>query len=269
MKRINKIIAIIIALTFLAACVSSPFRASIEAPPKPSTKEIQTLESSVKWQVKSKEYQLITRKIYKDASQVIMNKATPKVPWVVIMDVDETVLDNSQYQVDLNMNGLNYSKTSWDNWVKDRKANLVPGAKQFIETVISKGGKLVLITNRDKALDSFTWENLQTLDLPVNENNTCLIGRTKADIDAVNDVNYINDKDLRREQVTNGSASCYSSADKASLTWKNKQAVLMQVGDNIEDINNITQENADIDSILPRWGLDIIILPNPMYGSWN
>ncbi|MFC7001729.1 hypothetical protein ACFQMB_09560 [Pseudobowmanella zhangzhouensis] len=42
----------------------------------------------------------------------------------------------------------------------------------------------------------------------------------------------------------------------------------MQVGDNIEDVEFITQEDADVDALLKRWGGDVIVLPNPMYGSW-
>jgi predicted secreted acid phosphatase len=42
----------------------------------------------------------------------------------------------------------------------------------------------------------------------------------------------------------------------------------MQIGDNNEDVDGITQENSDIDALSKRWNNDIFILLNPMYGSW-
>jgi predicted secreted acid phosphatase len=127
----------------------------------------------------------------------------------------------------------------------------------------------VFVTNRDKTLDADTWANLQLVGLPIDEKNTCLIGRTSADKDALKDVKYDNDKDLRREQVRQGEAKCFTKSGTIPSSWKAPHSIIMQVGDNIEDINNVTQEDADIDSILPRWGKDIVILPNPMYGSWH
>lgn len=43
----------------------------------------------------------------------------------------------------------------------------------------------------------------------------------------------------------------------------------MQVGDNIKDFYQTTQENVDIPAFLERQGKDILILPNAMYGSWD
>jgi len=227
------------------------------------------LSSSVKWQVTSKEYELITSAIYQEASAKIVNKNLPKEPWVAIMDLDETVLNNSQYQVNLDIQGHKYTSATWKDWIKSKNATLVPGARQFIETVLEMGGKLVFVTNREKTLDAYTWSNMQLLGLPVDEKNTCLMGRSAADINSVNNSKYANDKDLRRETISNGSPDCFSNTGSMVSGWQAPHAIIMQVGDNIEDISNTTQEGADVNRILQRWGKDIIILPNPMYGSWN
>jgi predicted secreted acid phosphatase len=42
----------------------------------------------------------------------------------------------------------------------------------------------------------------------------------------------------------------------------------MQIGDNIEDFQGVTQEDAYLPAILPEVGTSLFILPNPMYGSW-
>lgn len=227
------------------------------------------LSSSVKWQVTSKEYELITRAIYQQASTKLMDKSLPTGPWVAVMDLDETVLNNSQYQVNLDTFGQTYSSLTWNDWIKGEKATLVPGAKQFIETVLSQGGNLVFVTNREKALDAYTWSNMLSLGLPINEKNTCLMGRSSADVDAVKKPKYANDKDLRREKIALGTPDCFSTQSLMPSEWKTAHTIVIQVGDNIEDINDTTQEDAIVDSILPRWGEDVVILPNAMYGSWN
>ena len=78
----------------------------------------------------------------------------------------------------------------------------------------------------------------------------------------------VNDKDLRRMQLTQGKIACSNTSTDAASTWAAPHTIIMQVGDNIEDVGGVTQESADIESLMPRVGTDIFILPNPMYGSW-
>lgn len=223
------------------------------------------LSNAVKWQNRSQEYRLITRALYKKAQQRINTMPLPDGPWAVAMDLDETVLDNSAYQVERDKTGTHFTPESWNNWVRQEQAALVPGAAAFIQAVLARGGKLALITNRGKTLDNHTWANLLKLGLPLNSRNTCLVGRSQVDKDALSQADIVNDKDLRRQQITQGSADCY----KAAESWKQPAKILMQVGDNIEDIQQVTQEDADIERLIGRFGQDIVILPNPMYGSWR
>jgi len=225
------------------------------------------LSSAVKWQTTSKEYSYLTSVTYQRATDVINTKTLPKTPWVVVMDVDETVLDNSQYQVTVEKNGAGYTPKTWDEWVASEKATLVPGVKEFIEAVVKRGGKLALITNRNRVQDKHTWKNLRSLNLPVSIDNTCLLGRVSADKAAIDGKKFINDKDLRRQQVEDASASCYHPS-QARKSLFSPLEIIMQVGDNIEDFSGITQEEADVKTLLPRAKSELILLPNPMYGSW-
>lgn len=229
--------------------------------------ESSPLSQAVKWQTTSKEYEFISRAIYEQAGKSLQTRTMPNTPWVVVMDVDETILDNSQYQVERESKGLGYTPETWDKWVKRQQAPLVPGAKEFIELVLAKGGKLALITNREKSTDPYTWKNFMKVGLPVNFENTCLLGREESDEMSVSRSDIVNDKDLRRLNVTTGSASCYNTGNPQTA-WQKPQQILMQVGDNIEDVNDVTQEDADTDALLKRWPEEIVILPNPMYGSW-
>jgi len=225
------------------------------------------LSNAVTWQTTSKEYRYLTSTTYQRATDVINNKKLPTTPWVVVMDVDETVLDNSQYQVTVEKNGEGYTPKTWNEWVAAEKATLVPGVKSFIETVFKHGGKLALITNRNRTQDHHTWENLRALNLPVSIDNTCLLGRISADKAAIDGKQFINDKDLRRQQVSEASASCYQPNDARKSLFSPLE-IIMQVGDNIEDFSGITQEEADVKALLPRASSELILLPNPMYGSW-
>nr|WP_168710985.1 HAD family acid phosphatase [Ningiella ruwaisensis] len=228
------------------------------------------LSNAVKWQTSSKEYAFLTQAIYQQAIKAINSKNLNTENWVVVMDVDETILDNSPYQVNLDNTGRQYSPETWAQWVKQEEAELVPGVKGFIETVLNKGGKLAFITNRDKTLDAHTWQNLLSRNLPITPKNTCLIGRSVQDTAAIDSVEILNDKDLRRMQVQTGTAECYrpASASASMSQWDLPSQIVMEVGDNIEDFSKTTQEEADAYSLSKQWPERLILLPNPMYGSW-
>lgn len=91
---------------------------------------------------------------------------------VAVMDVDETVLDNSIYQKERESVGLGYSSKSRDDWVKREEATLAPGVAAFINEVVERNGKVALITNRNKQLDSHTWSNRLAQGLPRTTSNT-------------------------------------------------------------------------------------------------
>lgn len=256
-------------LNFRATCLISSAAIMLSACSSTSNTPLtgaknHAVSSAVVYQTESKEYPVLASYVYANATA-----ALPKVfnaNDVVVMDVDETVLDNSQYQRERESAGLGYSSESWNAWVMRKEATLVPGVEAFISAVIAKGGKLALITNRNKSLDGYTWENLLALGLPLTSANTCMLGRTERDKTSVGQENIINDKDFRRLSVTNGTVNC-SNAD-GKETWTTPHNIVMQIGDNIEDFANTTQESADVDVLLPHIGKTLFLLPNPMYGSW-
>jgi predicted secreted acid phosphatase len=110
--------------------------------------------------------------------------------------------------------------------------------------------------------------NMQALNLPNTECNTCLIGLSDRDKASVNPLFYINNKDLRREQLLMGNPDCYSVSGVADSMWQTPHKIVMHIGDNIEDIDKVQQETANPRELLKRWGKDVFILPNSMYGSW-
>lgn len=228
-----------------------------------------TYSNAVTWFTRSKEYQLLTEEIYSLATDAVKTVSPDTTNWVVVMDVDETILDNSAYQRHTEAMGTGFSPETWNTWVQSEKAVLVPGAKAFMEAVFQQGGKIALITNRPRELDAHTWRNLQAVGLPVTSANSCLIGRLAADKEAIGQPGIHNDKDLRRQQMSQGKASCFSLTREMQKSWKQAHQILFQVGDNIEDFAGVTQEEADIEFLLPDHGRSLFLLPNPMYGSWR
>ncbi len=225
------------------------------------------LSNSVTWQTESKEYTFLTTSTFQHAASLLSEADLPDSPWVVAMDIDETVLDNSYYQVMLDRTGKSFTPESWAEWVASEQARLVPGVSSFIETVMELGGRLAFVTNRERDQDQHTWRNMQALGLPITTSIVCLMGRSSEDVSSVNERTRFNDKDLRREQIENGSSSCYQPEGGRHGDFP-ASTIVMQIGDNIEDFAGVTQESADIDSLLPASGATSILLPNPMYGSW-
>jgi len=163
----------------------------------------------------------------------------------VVLDLDETVLDNSPYEVRLFLEGKNYSSESWQRWCKEAKAEALPGAIDFLNFADSLGLKIFYISNRKIGVFESTLKNLKTLKLPQAEKEHLLLRTTKSD------------KTERRNMV------------------KAHHRILLYVGDNLTDYSQIFAER---DSTLGN-GLvkkhqqeilnNFIMLPNPMYGEWE
>ncbi|WP_420933085.1 5'-nucleotidase, lipoprotein e(P4) family [Alteromonas sp. A081] len=259
LSGIGKVVCICAALSAIAACSSTP------STPLAGEKA-RTLSNAVIYQTSSKEYPILSSFVYNQAIAALPARFADGN--VVVMDVDETLLDNSAYQKERESIGLGYSSKSWADWVKREEATLVPGVAAFISEVVARNGKVALITNRDKELDNHTWNNLLAQDLPLTISNTCVIGRTAEDKNAVGQKGIINDKDLRRMQLIQGKITCSNAAKDTPSTWRAPHIIIMQIGDNIEDVGGVTQDSANVDSLMPRVGTEVFILPNPMYGSW-
>lgn len=102
----------------------------------------------------------------------------------------------------------------------------------FVELILSTGENIALITNRDRKMDDYTWSNLKKVGFPITRENTCTLGRNKADRNAVGENPIINDKDLRRTQVLSGDATyCWDAHPQAKEAWNKTFTLAMQVGD--------------------------------------
>ena len=79
---------------------------------------ISKIPNDVKWVVTSSEYELLCEQIYRTAWLSIKHKLMIMDNPVIIMDLDETVLNNSEYQINLFMEGEEYKSNTWNRFVK-------------------------------------------------------------------------------------------------------------------------------------------------------
>ncbi len=179
------------------------------------------------------------------------NAATGLKP-AVVMDVDETVLDNSPYQARLVRDGADYDEVTWAQWVAEKKAKPVPGVVDFAKAANAKGVTILYISNRAEHLKDATLANLKAVGLPVADDSVFLGLGTFVENCEQNG----SEKNCRRRLAGQ------------------KYRVLMQFGDQIGDfVEVVSNTRADRDALYgeyhdwfgERWWM----LPNPTYGSWE
>jgi 5'-nucleotidase (lipoprotein e(P4) family) len=163
----------------------------------------------------------------------------------VIVDADETVIDNSAYEAFLVGQDFGYSSKTWTPWMAAAEATATPGALDFLNYAKSKGVEIFYVTNRKMVGYEGTKKNLAALGFPdVDEKHLLL--RTKS-----------SNKQPRRDSV----AKDYS--------------VAFLMGDNLNDFESvfakksIAERFAETDKIKDTWGKKFIVLPNPTYGEWE
>jgi predicted secreted acid phosphatase len=242
---------------------------------------------AVQFQQLAAEYQALARTIFKTArdrvDQIAKDREPGSKPWVVSVDADETVLDNSPFQKDGEEQVLGFTDERWDIWVQKKKAAPVPGALGFISHVLSLGGKVAIVSNRLCNEADATRENLQQLGFPANPENVCIMVRPakdkdqaeefKCDLKAEAGEKPANDKDARWLAVEKGTAEECWSGKSASVhaSWSQPHDIVLYVGDNVQDFPGITQGGANEapELVTDRLGSEWFLIPNPAYGSWD
>lgn len=178
-------------------------------------------------------------------------------PPAIVLDVDETVLDNSPYEAWRIQAGKPYDSASWAAWVASAQATTIPGAPAFIARAHALGYRVVFITNRNcpangpygaDGVHTACPQKVQTL-----ANLAQVLGHPVASEDLM----------LRGDRAE------WSESDKSArrLAVARTHRIAMLVGDDLNDFlpraSYVEQEHAK------RWGLSWVPIPNPTYGSWG
>ena len=168
-----------------------------------------------------------------------------KMPRAIVVDIDETVLDNSPAQAFGIRNGKGFNLPDWYAWGDMKKAKAIPGAVDFLNYAVSKGVKIFYISNRDEVQKAATIENLKTVGFnDVSAENVLLRAKESG-------------KDARRSV----------SAEK--------HRVVMLIGDNLDDFTSAFEKKsvadrfAEVEKVREEFGKKFIVLPNAMYGTWE
>jgi len=268
-----------VAMT-LASCKPTPLTAPVDAAKAPATAAVRPASidavpaddnlNAVLWFQASAEYRASTETIYRAAADKL-DVALKEKHWdalvpgerdnvgktdglkpAVVMDVDETVLDNSPYQARLIRDNTEYSDPSWDLWVAEKKAKAVPGVVDFAKAAAAKGVTILYLSNRAVHLKDATIANLKAVGMPVASDDVFLgLGTVLPGCEQNG-----TEKNCRRRLAGQ------------------KYRVLMQFGDQfgdfVEVVANTPQGRAQLldeynDWFGERWWM----LPNPTYGSWE
>jgi 5'-nucleotidase (lipoprotein e(P4) family) len=211
-----------------------------------STLPIDT-DYGLKWYRRSAERRALSVQAYAVASANLQAKASTYTgSWGVVLDIDETTLDNSHYQQERMDLGVGYSPTSWTEWVNRKAAPPIDGVVDFTKLVHQLGGKVFFVSNR-----------VQATECPQTEAN---LGAAGIEFDQMLCKVNSSDKNPRFAALTNGTAPSTLPPQK----------LVMFVGDNILDFPALTQDiRKQPASAFGSFGNDFILLPNPMYGSWE
>jgi acid phosphatase len=262
--------ASLLAFALLAGCAATPLRHPevVSSPAAPATVAANDNLNAVAWTQTAIEHDLIYLQTYRDAEAGLLaalqdqgwdalakdDRAAPLrgLKPAVVLDIDETVLDNSPYQARLVKSGGEYNEADWAAWCKEEAARALPGAVAFTRFAARHGIAVIYISNRAKELDQATLANLRKAGLPVSGPEAFLgLGTFVEGCEQIG-----TEKGCRRQLVSR------------------KYRVLMQFGDQIGDFVTVLANNAAgrhramapyMDWIGRRW----FVLPNPTYGSWE
>jgi acid phosphatase len=180
------------------------------------------------------------------------------LPPAVVMDLDETVLDNAGFQSFLDRERLTYSDALWDRWESGYadETGLIPGAKAFIESAEGLGVTVIYITNRLTRNQAATIEALKHNGLNVNNIGARLLSKETT-----------SDKTSRRQQVEQQYRVLFLVGD--NLRDFSEEFVAPKVQTDAERTKAISERAAQVDRRRYRFGTDWFILPNPVYGEWQ
>jgi len=198
---------------------------------------------AIKWVRDSREYVELTRQIYAQATAAVRTAAAREPgPWAVVMDLDETVLDNSVYQLQIAAYGTAFDTASWNAWVRRAEAGVVPGAAEFIAAVHEAGGRMAYVSGREQSTTEETRRNLAALGLIRDGDLLCL-----------RDAAGAYSKRMRRAELRAGKGRC---------AWDTPVPVVAYIGDATGDFPAPDEEPG-------TFGVKFFMLANPMYGSWE
>ena len=166
----------------------------------------------------------------------------------IIIDVDETVLDNSSFQSRTILSGLSYPN-GWAKWVNESKATAVEGVYEFLHYANESNVKIFYVTNRLESFREPTIRNLKSLGLPFDDSLNSLIMREDEDV---------RDKTKRRKNIAENYRIVLLLGDQLTDFISTKEAYVYH-----SDRKKLANKYSDM------WGSKWFMITNPTYGRWE
>jgi 5'-nucleotidase (lipoprotein e(P4) family) len=176
-------------------------------------------------------------------------RAFSHLPPAIIVDVDETVLDNSAFQAQLILDRQRYTEEAWEVWVERAEAVPMAGAAEFLKAAAARGVTVFYVTNRDAGGKAATAANLRAHGFPLAADRDVLLCKGER--------GWTSDKQPRRELIAEDFR------------------ILMLCGDDLNDFvagtrtDDPDSRRAAVAPYADWFGSRWIVLPNPVYGSWE
>lgn len=247
-------------LMFASVCLLSTALVGCQQQP-PANDQL----DAVLWTQTSIEHELIYRQVFASATrQLDAALADPTwdalplpprnlagLPPAVVVDIDETVLDNVPLNARDIINNQVYSYDRWNTWVDQAKAQALPGAVAFLQAADKKGITVYYITNREHSQVQATVDNLRLRGFPVQRNEQVLAASTPT-----------------------GHCEQAGYGKNCRRHWVAAHArVLMLAGDSLGDFvqaehNTLADQRKAAEPYLAWLGQRWFLLPNPTYGNW-
>lgn len=235
MKRLYTLVA----LTFL-------FHSSLLAQKK-NDQGFRDYTNAVLWQQHSGELRALTFQAYNFARLSLLEQlktADTTKRNAVVVDIDETVLDNSPFQGKELQKGVSYSQSDWEDWTSKGMADTIPGALGFLKFAARFNVEVFYVSNRLTSEAAGTLKNLQHFGFPNADAEHLLLNSGTSD------------KEPRRAKI------------------REQYNILLLCGDNLSDLSNVFyRENKntkeEVDRAWQMFGTKFIVFPNPMYGDWE
>jgi 5'-nucleotidase (lipoprotein e(P4) family) len=238
---------LIASVTLLYACSSSNEKSDLRF------NEFDKLLTSVSWYQHSAEMNALYHQgfnIAKERLDKVLEANKQGKPLAVVVDIDETMLDNSPFETTLILKGE--TKNGWNEWTDQARAEALPGALEFARYAQSKNVDIFYVTNRDSSERSSTLKNLDSLGFP----------------------NATQDHLLTRDDTSFSTGNTSSKAGRRAKVASTHEIVLL-IGDNLNDFSEVFEDRkandgkAAVEENKELFGRKFIILPNPIYGAWE
>ena len=238
--------ALWLALAFVTfACASS---VTAQSNQHPADKEYEV--AAILWQQSSGEQRALCYQTFALARMLLdrdLQNRRVRIRRAIIVDIDETILDNSRYEAMLVNQKKNYPD-GWTNWINRAEATAIPGALEFLKYANSRGVRIFYVTNRKPEVKEGTAQNLKKQGFP-----------------AVNDETLLMRDDPARE-----------TKEARRQTISARYHVVLLMGDDLNDFAKVFEDSKTVASRIDaaernksQFGKRFIVLPNPMYGDWE